>query len=699
MSDVSAATIEGEPVTKSPTRRGSGEDKGVEKKKKKKRKGKRKGNGKGRRHHRGRREGKEEGKEKEKEKEKKHTKHHYVGKYKLVELIGDGATSLVHKAKHRESGKVVAVKTISKTALKPELLARVYQEVQILNDLDHPHIIKLIEVIDGSKALHLVMEYMHGGEVFSVVDRHGRMAEDYARQIIKQIASALAYVHSKGIAHRDLKLENLLMNEDFTRVILTDFGFGAYVTTETGETNKLSAAVGTLYYASPEVLFSAGSGYSGLPVDIWSLGVCLYAMVCGAFPFDGDGVEAILDQIRVGSYSIDIDVTPELKDLLAAMFTVDPTSRISIQGVLSHPWLALKPRKKKKRKSRSRGRVGRRGSLPLISGPAPWSPPASPAGSAATAASAKQRGSGPAGTSLSIPEQGSGGGHGSRYRRSKSPDPSMLRRRRSGEPGHGEDDDDDDDDDDEDDDEDDADGDDALPKYMRARALSHPKLNDLFATHKELSTSDEELFDSESWSISSSEVSASGQHTHHIRHRHHHHRKNESGSWSSSSTISESSGSAVSHHKRHHHHKHYHKTGSWSSSSWVSYDDHNDTSVSSPAVKAHHHRRHRSVSAALSTSTTAPAADDRGDYSDDYLSCSSYDSISTDVSSADNVVVRSPTADPSASDAAVVTDYLHVSVGGRDGSSPVSTPLTSATVSPFVSSSDVSPVLSLSDDE
>merc|ERR1711916_374691 len=142
-------------------------------------------------------------------------------------------------------------------------------------------------------------------------------------------------------------------------------------------------------------------------------------------------------------------------------------------------------------------------------------------------------------------------------------------------PGHGEDDDDDDDDDEEDDDEDDA-----LPKYMRARALSHPKLNDLFATHKELSTSDEELFDS--------------------------------GSWSSSSTISESSGSAVSHHKRHYHHKHYHKTGSWSSSSWVSYDDHNDTSVSSPAVKAHHHRRHRSVSAALSPSTTAPAADDRG---------------------------------------------------------------------------------------
>ncbi|KNC51673.1 uncharacterized protein AMSG_07736 [Thecamonas trahens ATCC 50062] len=624
---------------------------------------------------------------------KHHNKHHYVGDYKLVDLIGEGATSLVHRAVHRVSGAVVAIKTISKTALKPELLARVYQEITILTELDHPHIVKLLEVIDGTKALHLVMRFYKGGEVFSVVNKHGAMPEGYAREIVKQIVSALAYVHSKGIAHRDLKLENILCDETFSKVTLTDFGYGAFTVTEAGDPNHLSAAVGTLFYAAPEVMFGGGEGYSGLPVDIWSLGVVIYSMVCGTFPFNGANVDEVLDAIREAAYTVPDSVSPELHDLLARMFEVDPQARIDIAGVKAHPWLVKNasglPRRRRRKKASGR----RRGSLPPDAPTSLTSPPASPVAASAPppnrvldAGSSRKKsrvdaaaqlpnsapttplGAQERTTSRALASDGSPTSASppvrALYDEGVSLDSSRNARGSSMYSLDG---------DSDDDGEANASGV-SLPKFLRARAMSQPKLNEIVdLAPVAMSTSDEALFEG-SWSVSvSSSASGSGLGVKgsrpHRRHYHHHHAKRASGSWSSSS-ISESSGAEV--HKRHHHHKHYHKTGSWSSSSWISYDE------------------------LLDDNDDRPTPEHSGAGSSSACSYYSIDSISTSLSSADHAVVTSPhtaTADHGSSSMAD-SNFLRISTRLQASETPV----TSATASPFISSSEVSPLIS-SDEE
>jgi MAP/microtubule affinity-regulating kinase len=147
-----------------------------------------------------------------------------IGKYKLLKTIGKGNFARVMLAKHMLTNSEVAIKIIDKTQLNPNSLEKLFREVSIMKILQHPNIVKLYEVIETDKTLYLIMEYVNNGEVFEYLVKNGRMKENIARQKFRQIVSAVQYLHSKKIIHRDLKAENLLLDQNLD-VKIVDFGF------------------------------------------------------------------------------------------------------------------------------------------------------------------------------------------------------------------------------------------------------------------------------------------------------------------------------------------------------------------------------------------------------------------------------------------------------------------------------------------
>jgi MAP/microtubule affinity-regulating kinase len=147
-----------------------------------------------------------------------------IKQYKLLKTIGKGNFARVMLARHQPTGSEVAIKIIDKTQLNTNSLEKLFREVSIMKILNHPNIVKLYEVIETEKTLYLVMEYINNGEVFEYLVKNGRMKENVARQKFRQIVSAVQYLHSKNIIHRDLKAENLLLDNNLD-VKIVDFGF------------------------------------------------------------------------------------------------------------------------------------------------------------------------------------------------------------------------------------------------------------------------------------------------------------------------------------------------------------------------------------------------------------------------------------------------------------------------------------------
>lgn len=147
-----------------------------------------------------------------------------IKQYKLLKTIGKGNFARVMLARHLPTNSEVAIKIIDKTQLNTNSLEKLFREVSIMKLLNHPNIVKLFEVIETEKTLYLVMEYINNGEVFEYLVKNGRMKENVARQKFRQIVSAVQYLHSKNIIHRDLKAENLLLDSNLD-VKIVDFGF------------------------------------------------------------------------------------------------------------------------------------------------------------------------------------------------------------------------------------------------------------------------------------------------------------------------------------------------------------------------------------------------------------------------------------------------------------------------------------------
>uniref|UniRef100_A0A9J7X1I2 non-specific serine/threonine protein kinase n=1 Tax=Cyprinus carpio carpio TaxID=630221 RepID=A0A9J7X1I2_CYPCA len=191
----------------------------------------------------------------------------------------------------------VAIKIVDKTQLDDENLKKIFREVQIMKMLRHPHIIRLYQVMETERLIYLVTEYASGGEIFDHLVAHGRMAEKDARRKFKQIVAAVYFCHCRNIVHRDLKAENLLLDHNLN-IKIADFGFSNLFS----RGQLLKTWCGSPPYAAPELF--EGKEYDGPKVDIWSLGVVLYVLVCGALPFDGSTLQNLRARVLSGKFRI-----------------------------------------------------------------------------------------------------------------------------------------------------------------------------------------------------------------------------------------------------------------------------------------------------------------------------------------------------------------------------------------------------------
>jgi len=258
--------------------------------------------------------------------------------YEMGKQLGTGAFSVVQLATRKKDGKKFAIKCVSKTKLPPSDLLLLSREISIMKKLKHPHIIQLVQVFETDDMLYLVLEYATGGELFDSIVNKGSYGEEDAALIIQQIMEAITYVHSNGIAHRDLKPENLLLAGDSSQkpfIKIADFGLSK----DFGMEGILKTRCGTPDYVAPEVVM--GEEYN-TEVDVWSIGVITYTILCGYPPFFGDSNKELFDKIISGKYSFTGEwdkISSEAKTFIKKMLVVDPNSRYTAEQALQDPWI------------------------------------------------------------------------------------------------------------------------------------------------------------------------------------------------------------------------------------------------------------------------------------------------------------------------------------------------------------------------
>ncbi|XP_061908794.1 NUAK family SNF1-like kinase 1 [Entelurus aequoreus] len=264
---------------------------------------------------------------------KKHQhKHNLKHRYELMETLGKGAYGKVKKAVERVSLKTVAIKSIRKDHITDDLdRIHIQREIEITSSLKHPNIIRFHEVFESRDKIVIVMEYASNGELYDYILEKRKLTETEARSIFRQITSAVHYCHKNGVVHRDLKLENILLNEDLT-VKLADFGLSS----QYHKGSLLQTYCGSPLYASPEIV--TGLPYQGPEVDCWALGVLLYALVYSSMPFDGACHSALTEQICRGRYRRP-NPPSDACALIDWLLTVRVYERATIEDVANHWWV------------------------------------------------------------------------------------------------------------------------------------------------------------------------------------------------------------------------------------------------------------------------------------------------------------------------------------------------------------------------
>ena len=255
--------------------------------------------------------------------------------YKVGKAIGEGAFGFVRVAQQRLSKELVAVKTFEKNRLRDaSARRRLDNEIRVLQRVRHPHIVRLFETFESPKRIHLVMEYVSHGTLYRHLKKHKKLTEPEARRLFRQLVGALAYLHSRFISHRDIKLENVLL--DHRRdVRLIDFGFAIL------SRSKLRVPCGSPSYTAPEIV--AHKEYDGPVADVWSLGVLLYVLLAGRFPFQGTTRDDLSRNIMRGVFALPQHLSPPPDELLKRMLVTDAARRYNIENVRQHAWLARAP--------------------------------------------------------------------------------------------------------------------------------------------------------------------------------------------------------------------------------------------------------------------------------------------------------------------------------------------------------------------
>ncbi|KAK9820580.1 hypothetical protein WJX72_011887 [[Myrmecia] bisecta] len=262
-------------------------------------------------------------------------------------VLGEGKTGTMKLMKDRKTKELVAVKEVARIA-GAGLNKNTEREVINHRKLLHPNIIKFHEVFMTDSHLCIVMEYASGGHLSQRIKQEGRLKEAEAKRLFLQLISGVEYCHNQGVFHRDLRLENLLLDGNVYEPNLKISGFGYSKSAILDSQPKTN--VGSPSYTPPELLLAtrnAPTAYDGASCDVWSCGVILYVMLAGQLPFLDPAVPHALTRKMMQAiistqyeFPQGLALSPGCKDLISRVFVADPKQRISIPGIKAHPWLS-----------------------------------------------------------------------------------------------------------------------------------------------------------------------------------------------------------------------------------------------------------------------------------------------------------------------------------------------------------------------
>nr|AAI45243.1 EG212225 protein [Mus musculus]AAI50734.1 EG212225 protein [Mus musculus] len=249
--------------------------------------------------------------------------------YKVLFTLGHGSFGTVKLACHLKTKALVAIKMVE---LSKKNIRGIRAEIATLEKLQHPNIICLFQVLVTSKHINIVTEYIPGGNLFDIIKEDGSMHEEEARRIFGQVVSAVKYCHNQDIVHQDIKAQNILRDEE-GNVKIIDFGLAIRCRSGT----LLKRQCGTKSCFAPELVLQ--EPYDGKKADVWSLGVLLYFITTGYYPFRGSTMKEMEEKIATGTYDIPTHVSGQLENLIHQILTVPPEMRPSIEDIERHPWV------------------------------------------------------------------------------------------------------------------------------------------------------------------------------------------------------------------------------------------------------------------------------------------------------------------------------------------------------------------------
>lgn len=268
------------------------------------------------------------------------------GKYKgctiedfdIIESKGKGAYAEVFEAVHIATQDMVALKIYEKSKLLDPLKRNsLIREIHILESMNHPNILKIYDCIDTGNKIIMVTELIKGKSLKTLLEEKENrcLSENEATPLFRQICSAMAYCHSKGISHRDLKLENVLVTpQNYIKII--DFGFSVKLKPE----QMCQAFCGTPSYMAPEIITK--SEYYPPPTDVWAIGVMLYVALCGIFPFQTKSNKDLYSRITKGLFVLNEKLSLQAKEIISGMLEVDTQKRMGLLDVLQHEFFNRK---------------------------------------------------------------------------------------------------------------------------------------------------------------------------------------------------------------------------------------------------------------------------------------------------------------------------------------------------------------------
>uniref|UniRef100_A0A803MVM3 Protein kinase domain-containing protein n=1 Tax=Chenopodium quinoa TaxID=63459 RepID=A0A803MVM3_CHEQI len=263
------------------------------------------------------------------------------GKYELGRVLGQGTFARVYYARNLESGKSVAMKVVGKEkVVRAKMMDQMKREISVMKRLKHPNIVELYEVMATKSKIFLALELVRGGELHAKVSKEGKLEEHTARSYFRQLISAVDYCHSRGVFHRDLKLENLLLDQD-DNLKITDFGLSAFFEEEENNQVLLRTTCGTPHYVAPEVVSKRGQGYDGSKADIWSCGVILFVLLAGYLPFHDENIMQMYRKVYKGDFTCPSWFSAEARELITRMLDPNPATRITLAEIMESKWFKV----------------------------------------------------------------------------------------------------------------------------------------------------------------------------------------------------------------------------------------------------------------------------------------------------------------------------------------------------------------------